>query len=48
MSKTSKNILGDQRGKIGKVVGRVVAGEQIYSAAPGPQQAERNTPFASR
>lgn len=37
MSKTSKNILGDQRGKIGKVVGRVVAGEQIYSAAPGPR-----------
>ena len=37
MAKTSKNILGDQRGKIGKVVGRVVEGEQIFSAAPGPR-----------
>lgn len=37
MSKTSKNILGDQRGKIGKVVGRVREGEQMYSAAPGPR-----------
>ena len=37
MSKTSKNILGDQRGKIGKVVGRVLEGEQMYSAAPGPR-----------
>lgn len=32
MSKTSKNILGDQRGKIGKVVGKVVDGVQMYSA----------------
>lgn len=32
MAKTSKNILGDQQGKIGKVVGRVVNGVQIYSA----------------
>ncbi len=37
MSKTSKNILGDQRGKIGKIVGRVLEGEQMYSAAPGPR-----------
>lgn len=37
MAKTNKNILGDQRGKIGKVVGRVVEGEQIYSANPGPR-----------
>ncbi len=35
MSKTNKNILGDQRGKIGKVVGRVVEGVQMYSATPG-------------
>ena len=32
MAKTSKNILGDQSGKIGKVVGRVVDGVQLYSA----------------
>ena len=32
MAKTSKNILGDQSGKIGKVVGRVVNGVQLYSA----------------
>ena len=32
MSKTSKNVLGDQRGKIGKVVGKVVGGVQMYSA----------------
>lgn len=32
MAKTSKNILGDQSGKIGKVVGRVVNGVQVYSA----------------
>lgn len=32
MSKTSKNVLGDQRGKIGKVVGKVVEGVQMYSA----------------
>lgn len=32
MSKTSKNILGDQSGKIGNVVGRVINGVQIYSA----------------
>lgn len=32
MSKTSKNILGDQRGRIGKVVGKVVDGVQMYSA----------------
>ena len=32
MSKTSKNILGDQSGKIGKIVGRVVNGIQLYSA----------------
>lgn len=32
MSKTSKNVLGDQRGKIGKVVGKVVDGVQMYSA----------------
>ena len=31
MSKTSKNVLGDQRGKIGKVVGRVVDGVQMYA-----------------
>lgn len=37
MAKTSKNVLGDQRGKIGKVVGRVVEGEQIYSSRPGPR-----------
>lgn len=37
MAKTSKNILGDQRGKIGKVVGRVVEGVQMFSAAPGPR-----------
>lgn len=35
MSKTSKNVLGDQRGKIGKVVGKVVDGVQIYSALAG-------------
>ena len=40
MAKTSKNILGDQRGKIGKVVGRVVEGVQMYSAAPGPRGSE--------
>ena len=32
MAKTNKNILGDQSGKIGKVVGRVVNGVQIFSA----------------
>lgn len=32
MAKTTKNILGDQQGKIGKVVGRVVNGVQIFSA----------------
>ena len=32
MAKTNKNILGDQSGKIGKVVGRVVNGVQLYSA----------------
>ena len=32
MAKTNKNILGDQSGKIGKVVGRVVNGVQVYSA----------------
>lgn len=32
MSKTTKNVLGDQRGKIGKVVGKVVDGVQMYSA----------------
>lgn len=32
MSKTSKNVLGDQRGRIGKVVGKVVDGVQMYSA----------------
>lgn len=32
MAKTSKNVLGDQRGQIGKVVGRVVDGVQMYSA----------------
>ena len=32
MAKTSKNILGDQSGKIGKIVGRVVNGIQLYSA----------------
>lgn len=32
MSKTSKNVLGDQRGQIGKVVGKVVDGVQMYSA----------------
>lgn len=37
MSKTSKNVLGDQRGKIGKVVGRVLEGEQVYSSRPGPR-----------
>ena len=31
MAKTSKNILGDQSGKTGKVVGRVVDGVQVYS-----------------
>ena len=41
MSKTSKNILGDQRGKIGKVVGRVREGEQMYSAAPGPRGTDK-------
>lgn len=35
MSKTSKIILGDQSGKIGKVVGSVLEGEQMYSAVPG-------------
>jgi hypothetical protein len=40
MAKTNKNILGDQRGKIGKVVGRVVEGEQMYSSAPGPRGSE--------
>lgn len=35
MAKTSKNILGDQQGKIGKVVGRVVNGVQLYSALSG-------------
>lgn len=37
MARTDKNILGDQRGKIGKVVGRVVEGVQFYSSAPGPR-----------
>lgn len=32
MAKTNKNILGDQSGKIGKVVGRVINGIQVYSA----------------
>lgn len=32
MAKTSKNILGDQRGRIGKVVGKVIDGVQMYSA----------------
>lgn len=54
MAKTSKNILGDQRGKIGKVVGRVVEGVQMFSAAPGPRgsngtqrQKEHRTRFAA-
>lgn len=32
MAKTSKNVLGDQSGKIGQIVGRVVNGVQVYSA----------------
>ncbi len=32
MSKTTKNVLGNQRGQIGEIVGRVVDGVQIYSA----------------
>lgn len=32
MAKTTGNVLGDQSGKIGKVVGRVVEGQQMYSA----------------
>lgn len=32
MAKTSKNVLGDQRGRIGKVVGKVIDGVQMYSA----------------
>jgi hypothetical protein len=32
MSKTTKNVLGDQQGKIGKMVGRVTDGVQMYSA----------------
>lgn len=40
MAKTNKNILGDQRGKIGKIVGRVVKGEQMFSAAPGRRGSE--------
>ena len=35
MSKNSKNILGNQQGKIGNIVGRVVNGVQIYSAYGG-------------
>ena len=32
MARTSKNVLGDQRGRIGKVVGKVIEGVQTYSA----------------
>ena len=35
MAKTDKNVLGDQRGKIGKVVARVVKGQQNISAYNG-------------
>lgn len=54
MSKTNKNVLGDQRGKIGKVVGRVVEGEQMYSAYSGggknprtPKQVAHRSRFAA-
>ena len=32
MARTTKNVLGSQRGQIGEVVGKVVDGVQIYSA----------------
>lgn len=35
MSKNSKNILGNQQGRIGNIVGRVVNGVQLYSAYGG-------------
>lgn len=54
MSKTSKNVLGDQQGKIGKVVGHVVNGVQMYSAlgrAPRnprtPKQTAQRAKFAA-
>lgn len=53
MAKTDKNVLGDQRGRIGKVVGRVVRGQQIYSAYAGsgknprtPKQVAHRARFA--
>lgn len=53
MSKTSKNVLGDQRGRIGKVVGKVVDGVQMYSAytnavkdARTPKQVSHRARFA--
>ena len=54
MSKNSKNILGNQQGKIGNIVGRVVNGVQIYSAYSGkghnprtPKQVAQRTRFAA-
>ena len=54
MSKNSKNILGNQQGKIGNIVGRVVNGVQIYSAYGGkghnprtPKQVAQRTKFAA-
>ena len=35
MSKTTKHVLGNQRGRIGNIVGRVVDGIQLYSAYSG-------------
>ncbi len=53
MAKTDRNVLGDQRGRIGKVVGRVVKGKQIYSAYAGsgknprtPKQVAHRARFA--
>ena len=53
MAKTNGNVLGDQSGKIGKVVGRVVDGIQMYSAYSAgvknprtPKQVAHRTRFA--
>ena len=54
MSKNSKNVLGNQQGKIGNIVGRVVNGVQLYSAYSGkghnprtPKQVAQRTRFAA-
>lgn len=54
MSKTTKHVLGNQRGQIGEIVGRVVDGVQIYSAHNGaiknvrtPKQLAHRARFAA-